>query len=396
MATYRYTADDPEGRRVAGHLEASSVEEAVRRLEEQGLQVLEVMETEAPSYAAAPQGRLSSDEAEQFAESVAQLSAAGLPLGPGLRAAAEESDNPRLAAALGYLADRLDEGRPLEDVLESSRDFLPAYVGGLIRAAARTSQVGVALAELVEQYREIGLLRRNILRGMAYPLVVAGMAVVVLVFIVVFVAGGFEQIFADFDMELPMLTKAFFWWRHFGLRILAPVLALAVLAAAVVRWRLGPAAWHRWLATAPLLGPLWHWLGLLEWLGLVRVLVCHGVTLLEALRLSADGLSNANISRVSLSLAEGVARGRSLWQLIALQRQIPASIVPLVKWGEQAGSLAESLGLGRQMLEERIRMRSLWIQAAWPPILFIAIGCCVLLVVGSLFLPLISLVNCLA
>ncbi len=60
---------------------------------------------------------------------------------------------------------------------------------------------------------------------------------------------------------------------------------------------------------------------------------------------------------------------------------------------EEAGGLADSLEMGREMLEERVRSRSLWLQTALPPSLFIAIGCSVLLVVGALLMPLAKLIQ---
>jgi type II secretory pathway component PulF len=401
MVSYRYTAHDPEGRRVDGHVEAETVEEARRLLEEEGLQVLEVMETE-PSFPdaapgdsgdAVPASRLSGDDAQELAENVAQLSAAGLPLSPGLRAAGDESDSPALARALYYLADQLDRGRSLDDVLESSREFMPAHLGGLIGAAARTSQMGPALTELMEHYRDTNELRYGIWRGLAYPFLVAGLATVILYCIVAFVAGDFEKIFDDFELELPLITAAFFWWREAGLVLLPVSLVVLVAIAVLLRWRLGAAGWRRCRASMPVVGPLWHWLGLLEWIGLMRVQIRYGATLLEALRLSADGVSDENVGRISRSLAEGIARGRNLSQMIAGERRIPASLVPLVRWGEEAGGLAEALEMGREMLEERVRIRSLWLKTALPPVLFIAIGCCVLLLVGALVMPLASLIS---
>ena len=403
MVSYRYTAHDPEGRRVDGHVDAESVEEARLRLEQEGFRVLEVMETETSSPDAAPEdsgdaapaGRLSRDDAQELAENVAQLSAAGLPLSPGFRAAGDESDSPALAQALHYLADQLDRGRPLDDVLESSKEFMPAYVSGLIGAAARTSQMGPALTELMEHYRETNALRYDIWRGLAYPLLVAGFATVVLYSILANVVGDFEKIFIDFDADLPFMTVALLWWRKPGLVLLPAIPVGLVTIAILARWRLGSAGWRRCVASVPVVGPLWHWLGLLEWIGLLRVLIRCGVTLFDALRLSAEGVSDENVGQLSRSLAQGIARGRNLSQMIASERRIPASLVPLVRWGEESGDLAEALGMGREMLEERVRIRSLWLKTALPPVLFIGIGCCVTFVVGALFLPLISLISCL-
>jgi type II secretory pathway component PulF len=395
MISYRYTAENPNGERVDGHVDAASVADARRRLAEQGLRVLEVIESGSPAPEI-PEEVLSVEEARQLVDNVAQLSAAELPLAPGLRAAGQESGSPKLARAFYWLADQLDRGRPLEEVLDSSAGFLPVHVSGLVRAALATGQLGPALTELVEQYRDAASLRQSIRDGLAYPLLILGMATVILALVVAFVAGGFEEIFDEFAVQLPAVTVVFFGFRHAAAWLLPVVAAIALILGVLLRWGLGRAGWHRLLSSAPVLGPMWHWLGLLEWMGLLQVLVRNGMTLFDALRLSAGGTSNANISRLALALAEGVGRGRSLSQAIAAQRQLPASLVPLVRWGEQAGGLVESLAMGCEMLEDRVRMRSLWLHAALPPLLFLSIGCVVLLVVGALFSPLISLVSSLS
>jgi type II secretory pathway component PulF len=141
------------------------------------------------------------------------------------------------------------------------------------------------------------------------------------------------------------------------------------------------------------MGPVWHWSGLMEWSSLMGVLIRYQVPLPLALRLAAEGVSNPNVGQISMSLAEGVARGRSLAEAMSDRREVPASLVPLVRWGETMGNLAEALGAGREMLQERVHSRSLWMRMALPPVLFIVIGSCVLFVVLALFMPLIMLIQ---
>lgn len=395
MFTYRYIAEDPRGEPVDGQIEAASVDDARQRLEAQGFRVLEVIEIGRPA-GEAPEEILTLEEAREFVDNVAQLSAAELPLGPGLRAAGDESDSPKLARAFYWLADQLDRGRSLEEVLASSAGFLPVHVSGLIRAALESGQLGPALAELVEQHRDAASIRQSIRDGLAYPLLVVGLAVAILTFIVVFVAGGFEDIFDEFGVKLPAVTIIFLKFRHAAAWLL-PLVAAAVAAfVLLLRWGLGRAGWHRLAGSAPVFGPIWQWLSLLEWMGLLRVLIRNGMPPFDALKLSAAGTSNANVSRLALALAEAVARGRSLSQAIAAERQLPASLLPLIRWGEQAGGLVESLAMGCEMLEDRVRMRSFWLHAALPPLLFLTIGCVVLFVIGALFMPLVSLISSLS
>ncbi len=393
MASYRYTAEDPSGQRTDGHVDASSVEEARRKLEADGLRVLEVMQADSDSTPVPPEERLSSDEARELVESVAQLSAAELPLAPAFHAAAEESDSSRLAQVFTYLAGQLQRGQSLEAALEGSHTALPAHVTRLIQAAVKTGQLGPALAELVEHYRDTKALRQMIRDGLAYPLLVAVLSTTLLALILAFVVGGFRDIYNDFGVELPTMTVAVLAFRELGGLLLPIVLGVLVFLILLLRGTLGRTSWHRAVSAMPMIGPLWHWLCLMEWIGLVRVLLRNGMTLLDALRFSAQGVDNANVTQVSQSLAESVARGRTLSQAMAAERRVPATLVPLVHWGEHTGALDDSLELGCEMLEDRVRMRAFWLHAAFPPVLFISIGCAILAVVTALFLPFIKLMS---
>ena len=52
-----------------------------------------------------------------MARHIAQISTARVPLAAGLRTAADETDSRRVASALNWIADQLDQGRSLEDTL---------------------------------------------------------------------------------------------------------------------------------------------------------------------------------------------------------------------------------------------------------------------------------------
>lgn len=393
MPIYHFTAQDQERHRVVDRIEASDADRARRLLEERGLTVLDLAAADSGSAAGSPAIELSARESGQVAEQVARLGKMQLPLAPGLRAVAEESDNPRLARALRWLAEQIEQGRSLEEAMASSQGLLPKYMTGLVAAAARTGQLGAVLSELTEHHRQVASLRGGILGALAYPLLVACLAMAILSFFIFFVVGGFESIFTDFNTRLPAITLALFWWYHEGMWLSAGLLVGLVILVALTRWYLGPANWQGLLARVPVIGPLFHLWALAEWFGLLGVLVRHEIAAPDALRFAADGMPNAHVKQLSMTLADGVSRGRSLSQVMATHRQIPASLAPVVRWGEKAGNLAESLGAVREILEERVRMRSFWLQTILPPCLFIAIGCGVFLVIGGLFMPLITLIS---
>lgn len=391
MATFQYKARDADGKEVAGEVQAATPDEARSLLQEEGLQVLDL--SSAGTGASAEQRSLSATEAEELTGRIAQISAGNLPLVPGLRAAADESPSLRVASALRSVAAQIEQGRSLDDVLADSDRSVPRHIAGLLAAAARTGNLGDALVELADQQRATRDLRQSVAGGFAYPLVVLCLASILLLSIMFFVVGTYQQMFETFQLHLPLLTMVLFWWRDVGLWLIVGFIAIVLVVCAVIRLRQGRAGWYRLLGTMPLFGPLWHWSGFAEWLGLLSVLVRNQIPLPEALRLAGDGISNDHVGGISRWLADGTEEGQTAWQMLSTTRRAPASLIPLVRWGEEKGSLTDAFCTGREMFESRVRVRSLLLQTILPPILFIAIASCAIFFVIALYLPLTAMIQ---
>ena len=397
MATYRYSAKTAQGEVAVGTIEASSSDEAVALLSSRGLKDIQVlMSPEEARAENAPAEVLSSEEAVELTRHVAQLSSVHVPLAPGLRAAADESSSPRVAAALRWMSDQLERGKSLESVLTDTGTFLPRHVSGLVLAAAQTGTLGEALFELVEHQQITQSVRQKIFEGFAYPLVVVVLAVAVLSFPVCYLSGMFRQMFDEFELSLPAVTQLLFWWRDTGLPWVGGSLAALFVAVVLVRVLVGRVRWWRLISTLPLIGPLWYWSGIAEWTSLMSVLLKHQLRLPDALRLAGHGTRNEYIGQLSLQLADGVSRGRKLADLMRAHCAIPATLVPLVDWGERASAFSESFRVGSDLFQRRVQMRAVMVSALVPPLLFVAIGCVVSTVLFGLFLPLVNLISALS
>ena len=396
MMTFRYSAKDAAGQTVNGELTASNLEEVRRTLEQQGLEIVEASETSLVASHSSLPPRMSNNEVEEWTEHLAHLSATNLPLAAGFRAAAEESVNPRVAAAMQVIAAEIEKGIPLERVLQESSPSLPSHIGGLVAAAARTGSLGEALADLVAQQREARATRRRIWDGFAYPIAVGVMASILILLLVFLAGNAFERLFQEFQIQLPFLTKLLFWWRDIGIWLMAASVFAFIVAAWAWRWLRGEAAWLKLVSTVPLFGPLGHWLRLAEWSRLLAVLLKHRVPMPEALRLSSEGIRRGHLQEFARALAAGADRGQAISDLLSQAPEYPRAMIPIVQWGEKSGLLPQAFELGSQMFEQRVENRSAVLQFALPPLLFIGIGCCVLLVAGGLFFPMTMLLRALS
>ncbi|HUG66240.1 MAG TPA: type II secretion system F family protein [Pirellulaceae bacterium] len=388
MPRYRYTACDSLGAKFGNELEAATETEARQILESRGFKVDELV-----SITPAASAALSAEESQQVTGRLAQLTASSLPLAAGLRAAADECGSRRVADAMHDIASRVENGQSLEEVIASSGNLFPPHVAGLVLAATKTGKLGAALSELLEHQRATRNLRRSITRGFAYPLLVVCLAAVVLLIVILGVSEPYLRLFNDFDLELPLSTRLLIWWREFGLAIASCIAAGSIALVILLRLVLPRTSWSRIIAGIPIFGPLAHWTALAEWCSLLSVLVKNRIALPEALRLSAAGIENAYVGQIAKELGERTAAGQSLSELLATNRPLPVSLVPLVRWGERVGALDEAFGTARELFDRRVRVRALMLQSILPPILFVLIACSVVMVIGALFAPLTNLIT---
>jgi type II secretory pathway component PulF len=111
------------------------------------------------------------------------------------------------------------------------------------------------------------------------------------------------------------------------------------------------------------------------------------------LQLAADGVRDANFREISLSLAIRVQQGRSLAESIAADVRLPASLSPLVGWGERSGDLAGACQTAADVFEGRMRLRSELLRSVVPPLVFIAIATLALVTILGVYAPLVSMIQ---
>lgn len=397
MAKFRYQATDVDGRAQTGEVAARDLDDARRQLAEQGLRVVDlVAEAVVPP---APR-RLTSADAEEIVAQVAEIGKANIPMSLGLRAAAAESTNRRVKHALEHLANGTDQGQSLEDVLKANAGSFPPHVAGLIAAATRTAQLGGALEELLDHHRQMRQIRGTVITALAYPLLVLGMAATLILFTLLDIVPLFTKMFEEFELELPVVTLSLVRVSRVCVALmlgdqrglLAGVIVATVVALLLIRFVAGAGGWRRFLGTTPLFGPIVAWSGAAAFAQMVGVLLDYQIPLPHALALTADAVRDGNVRESCRRLATGVAAGQTMADMLEERPDLPETLVPFVRSGEQHGDLAGALKLASQVFVERIGLRASLISSISPPVIFVFVGLGIGLCVIALFMPLITLI----
>lgn len=338
---------------------------------------------------------LSAADAAELASRVAELTKAGLPLGEGLRALASELSGQRLPNILRAVAARLDAGDDLATAFELQGCCLPAHLAGLVLAGLRSGRLAQVLEEYVDLQRSRLELRHRIWQTVAYPVVLIVFAAMLLIFAGTVIVPSFEKIFMDFNTRLPPMTIIVLKFTR-PAAWLTVVVAMMIIATPLVVWLASRLGWV-WsvLHRVPMIGPLLRWSQMAQFSRLMALSLDQQMPLPDALRLTAAGLGDVVLARACRRAAADVETGRDLHETLA-ERPFPASLIPLVQWGQRGNVLGEAFEAAAEMFEGRVRSHGTMMEAVLLPGTMIGLGFCVGFLVIALFLPLISLVACLS
>jgi type II secretory pathway component PulF len=263
-------------------------------------------------------------------------------------------------------------------------------------AGLRTGRLAEALEEYVDFQRSHPDLGRRMTVALAYPLVLLA----VLTFLAVlgnwWIVKGFMAMYRDFGVKLPDMTIFVFFAAGPIAWTLIILLGASLTATIFLAW----GAHGGWLRPVvyrmPMIGPLLRYADMSQFARLMGLLLGQEVPLPDALRLSADGLRDPGLARGCRAMADDVERGRPLDESMAARPRFPASMIPLVQWGQRTPALAEAFRSVAEMFEGRVRVDDSLLEAVLPPIILMVVTIIVGFCATALFLPLICLIECLS
>jgi len=248
------------------------------------------------------------------------------------------------------------------------------------------------LADFKERQEEV---RRTVSSALAYPMLMALVGSGVMVFLLTFVIPKITGVFADNKATLPFLTVALLtvsallrkgWW-----------LLLILIAAAVFGYRRLTlresflVARDRWLLRLPLAGKLLQTLALARFSRVLGLLLGSGVPLLHSLEISSEAVVNRSYRQVLDEARVTVSEGGSLSATLERSSLFPPLLTHLISVGERSGTLEESLETAGRSFEREFEASTSRVMGLLEPLLVLAMGLMVGLVVVAVLLPIFEL-----
>lgn len=392
---FAYVAFDVDGKRFADEIDAADEQAARSSLSDRGLFVVELSRT---AGTAAPRGRRGGRRMSrwaclsEFTRQMSILVSTGTPVVQAIGAVERQVQDPRFGTVLGDVRQRVEEGSSLADALARHPRYFDAVARSLVSAGEASGRLDSMLERLALINRQQEVVRRSLMAAMSYPVLLVGIASVVLVGMLLFVIPRFAVLFKSLDTPLPAST-AFLMDASDHLRAnwyYEIPLAAAAVAGGVI-W-LGTAAGRRTLATWSLRTPgvsrLVVSLAMARVARLLGVLLESRVPLLDALALTREAMSNHHYAELIRKIEGAVTEGGSISSVAARSTLVTPSFTETVRNGEETGQVGEVLVRLAEYLDEDNSLLVKSLTQMLEPVVLILLGLVVGVVAISMFLPL--------
>ncbi len=326
---------------------------------------------------------------------LAGLVSASLPLERALTALCDEAEEPRQRDLVAALRAEVNGGSSFAKALsQHAREFSPIYVA-VIGAGEQSGNLGQVLERLADDLAEQQALKARLVGAALYPAIVTLVAIVIVMFLVGYVVPQVASVFAGTKKALPWLTVAMLGLsslvRGYGL------LGLAVLA-------LGAGGMHYALKNRrlrekydaaflnlPLLGKLARGYNAARFANTLAMLAAGGVPILKALQAAAETLNNRAMRADALAALVLVREGAPLASALGQNKRFPGLLSMFARLGEQTGQLPMMLQRAATQLGNDVQRRALQLATILEPLLIVAMGLVVMLIVLAVLLPIIQL-----
>lgn len=320
---------------------------------------------------------------------------AGLPLVDALELAARNHKDPTVKRMLAEVRQDVQAGQSLSRAMQRQEPLLPGTFLPALRAGEASGDLSEAFGQLKGYYERSAAISAKVRSAMAYPLLLGTVAAAVVTVILLYAVPVFTKSFASLGTALPMPTQILIALSDsLNTHVLLLGGGAVFLCAAVFLF--GKTAPGRriggflrlWI---PGLGAVSRMQTAVQVSTTLCALLRAGVSLAEAIRVTADSTENPLIAGDLYLACQGLLEGKPLSDGLRKSRYLPSLLVEMTAAGEATGQLEETLQVVSQYYTQETEAAVKTALGLLEPCLTLLLALLVMFILLAVYLPLFSM-----
>jgi type IV pilus assembly protein PilC len=398
MARFKYSGRDRRGKK-QGTINAASRREAMVKLKEEGIRVIEM--TEIPETLMTKDLTLGTPVKLQhfviYLRQFATLLKAGVTVVDATAILAVQTESKALKKALLDAEQELREGNPYSEAVSKHKKIFNSMFINMVRAGEVSGNMDETLERLAETFEKQHYTRQKIVSALTYPAVIGIIAIAVVIFLLVAVVPTFVTMFADLGGELPAITRFVlgasnfmqsFWWV-----ILLVVMSVLFIITYLQRNKKMKYYFDYFILRMPIFGNMLQKAALARMMLTLSSLFSSSVPILQAMNIVEKVVENEVIAKVIRESRESLEKGRSMTEPMKNHWAFPPLVTQMISIGEETGALDTMLSKIAEFYEKEVETGTDRLKSLIEPLMIVVLAALVGTIVSAIMVPMFDMFN---
>ncbi|MBN2015360.1 type II secretion system F family protein [Candidatus Dojkabacteria bacterium] len=409
METYSYKAlkDD---KLVSGELEGRDENEIAGKLQEQGLEVLNIKQEGGKKSVTPSIGKVKTSFLDRFKKvkkvekmflykNFATMLKAGLPLPEAIDLMRESLKNPLLEGVLSQLKYDVEAGNYISASLSKFSDIFSQSEISMIQAGEAGGTLPQSFHGLFIDAEAETKLQKDIKGAMMYPAIILSILLLVTLLLLIFVLPQLTGFFLQANIEVPTMTRIImaasdFFKDYFFLIAIVVVALIVTLRSLIKKSKTVKKYFDKFTIRIPWLGMQFKYYYIHKIARMLGLLIKSGVPILEALEIVEKSIGHLGFSNSIRVMRSDIKRGGKLSTSVqSFDKLYPPFVSRMLSVGDRTGNTSEALENVSEYYDEELRSTLANISSIIEPILMVALGLGVAFIAISVLIPMYSIVS---
>jgi len=397
VPAYVWKGKTRDGKVVSGERVADNKETVMQLLRRDQILVSSVKEKGRELALPKFGGGVPSKDLAIFTRQFSVMIDAGLPLVQCLEILGSQQENKTFAKILQQTRMDVEGGASLADAMRKHPKGFDDLYTNMIAAGEAGGILDTILKRLATYIEKAVKLKAQVKSAMVYPVAVIVIAAVVVGVILWKVIPTFANLFAGLGAELPLPTRVVIALSNnfirFGPFLIGGLFGIGFAFKTYYDTPNGRMVIDRIVLKLPIFGLLMRKIAVARFCRTLSTLLASGVSILEALDITAKTAGNAVIELAIQTTRTSIERGETIAHPLRATNVFPSMVVQMIGVGEATGALDTMLSKIADFYEEEVDLAVAGLLTLLEPLMIALLGGIVGGIVIAMYMPIFSLIS---
>ena len=321
----------------------------------------------------------------------------GIPLVEAFAILRRQFKNKNYQRMFGAMMFDLTMGDSFSKTMENQGNSFPPILINMVKSSELTGELPEALDDMAEYFTQTEEAKKEMISAMTYPCIVLLLAIVVSVFMMVYIVPQFAEIFTSMDgAEIPTFTKIVLNVSDFLKANLIKIVLVAILVIVIFVylfknvkvWRKGT----QWiLLHIPVVSNIIIYNEVAMFSKTFSSLLSHNVFITDSMKVLRKITNNEIYKALIFDTVNNLAAGEKVSTAFKDHWAFPAPAYEMIVTGEKTGQLAEMMGKVSSYYQSEHKNSVTRVKALMEPVIIVFLTVVVGMIVLAIVIPMFSM-----